>query len=68
MWNSIISLRIDHGRLNTANSKTNPNITKQRVMANKPIKIKWNHIKYGITVKESRKTEKRKQRTDRWDK
>lgn len=37
-------------------------------MANKPIKIKWNHIKYGITVKESRKTEKRKQRTDRWDK
>lgn len=56
MWNSI-SLRIDHGRLNTANSKTNPNITKQGVIADKPIKIKWNHTKYRITVKESRKTE-----------
>lgn len=40
MWNSI-SLRVDHDKLNTVNSKRTPKITKQRVMTNKPTKIKW---------------------------
>lgn len=39
-------LRVDHGKLNIVNSKATPNMTKQRVMANKPTKIKWNHKKY----------------------
>lgn len=40
-------------------------ITKQRIIADKPInEIKWNHKKYSITPKKDRKKEKRKQRTD----
>lgn len=59
-WNSVISLRVDHDKLNTINYKTTPKITKQGVMANKPKKI--NNSK--IWKQKNRKMETK----NRWDK